>query len=411
MSNKFIYFPSVSAGAFGNTVHRLYGMENKNGISSHGVDMKYWGDNYSEHKFPYMLVTAGHRLHTKDIRGEMGFQEDSILMGDSGGYQLATGAIKYTPDFKVKLLDWMEKNIDIGMNLDIPPRLSYAGQFDYCLQESVKNYKYFADNRTSDRLKLLNVIQGDDVESYNAWYQKIKDIKFDGWSIGGAQNNLYKFIMALHLLINTEKIHEKDSNLYLHYLGTSRISDILILMYVQKKFTDLGSNIVVTSDSSSPSLSAVYGRLAIDFSIKEMAFKSIKIPSYKTEREVLENMSNLTLPYSSGFNKYINPYFKYQDMIDCYTDDNLYVQEMNAILILHNIGLYVETVEKLRSVIDGGNYIWEQLLPKSLLNTFKIFDDLFAGMPLDNILSRHQNTIAKYLEQENNITESNNFWD
>lgn len=412
MKNKFIYFPSVSAGAFGNTVHRLYGMEGKNGISTHGIDVKYWGDDYSEHKFPYMLVTAGHRLHISDIRDQFGFQEDTVLMGDSGGFQIATGAVKYNDNMKVKLLKWMEDNVNIGINLDIPPRLQYEGKFDYCLKESKANFKYFADNRSNKNTSLLNVLQGTGYESYNAWYNQVEQYKFDGWSVGGVGGNFTRLITSLYFLLYDKKIHEDESIKYLHYLGASKISELLILMYAQHKVQSLGSSLTITTDSSSPSLGAVFGRLNVDFSIKDMSFKAIKIPSYKLDKDVIEEMArlNLKLPYSSGYNKFINPNFSYQDMIDCYVKDDLYVQEMNAILILHNIGVYVESVEKLRSVIEAGAYVWEQLLPKYILDTFKMVDDIFNGMKYDSLIAKYHNVIKQNDSKQEQATE-NNFWD
>jgi hypothetical protein len=48
---------------------------------------------------------------------------------------------------------------------------------------SYDNFKYFADNQ-SGKCKFLNVIQGNNVEEYEIWYQKMKDFEFNGWCIG-----------------------------------------------------------------------------------------------------------------------------------------------------------------------------------------------------------------------------------
>ena len=70
------------------------------------------------------------------------------------------------------------KTIDVFKELgDIiirPPRLKYQGQYKECLDISRDNFKYFADNQ-SGKTKFLNVIQGDDAETYEYWYHQVKD--------------------------------------------------------------------------------------------------------------------------------------------------------------------------------------------------------------------------------------------
>ena len=70
-------------------------------------------------------------------------------MGDSGGYQIASGAMKWDIKHLDRIFKWLEENTDIAMNLDIPPRLKYQGQYAECLQISKENFKYFSDNLLS----------------------------------------------------------------------------------------------------------------------------------------------------------------------------------------------------------------------------------------------------------------------
>ena len=35
-------------------------------------------------------------------------------MGDSGGYQIASGAIKWKPELKTQVFEWLENNSDIA---------------------------------------------------------------------------------------------------------------------------------------------------------------------------------------------------------------------------------------------------------------------------------------------------------
>ena len=98
--------------------------------------------------------------------------------------------------------------------------------FYECMNISYDNFKYFADNQ-SGKCKFLNVIQGNNVEEYEAWYQKMKDFEFNGWCIGGAQKRVTMFMSALVPMIKNREF-EKARNQFIHVLGISKISDFRI---------------------------------------------------------------------------------------------------------------------------------------------------------------------------------------
>ena len=95
MNNKqkeFIYFPSLSAGGFASALI-------KDDKLSSGVPCRFYSDDYPEKwRHKYFLVTAGHYYKKMDIREQMGLGKDVLVFGDSGGYQIATCALKYSND-------------------------------------------------------------------------------------------------------------------------------------------------------------------------------------------------------------------------------------------------------------------------------------------------------------------------
>lgn len=405
--NKFIYFPSVSSGAFGNIAIK------NGGVGTYGLDIKYWNkETYSDNAYPYILVTAGHRIRNSDVRKDFSLSKDVLLMSDSGGYQVATGAIQYTPELVKRLLKWTEDNFDIGMNLDIPPRMNYAGKFKYALNESLNNFKYFIDNRSNSNCSMLNVMQGSDYDSYKYWYDAVSKYKFEGWSLGGV-SSVFKLFINLEILLKHGNILEDESIKYFHHLGTSKLNDLVILMYIQQKFTEAGSNIIVTSDSSSPSLGAVYGRVATTLNTKQFNINHIKVPSYKTSKQYLIDNSENILPEMGRYSKYISNNFNYQSMIDCYEDDSITVQDMNAILVLHNLGVYIDSIEKLRSILDSGTFMYEQFFSNDLLMIFKAVDDIFAGAAYESIIAKYGNILYRYSQEQGEIDETltEQFWD
>ena len=116
---EFIYFPSLSAGGFASNLI-------KDTKLSNGTTCRFYDDSYPEEfRHKAFLITAGHYYKKMDIRDQFGLGKDTLVFGDSGGYQIATGALKYTDDLREKIFHWLEANSDVAANLDIPPKTVY----------------------------------------------------------------------------------------------------------------------------------------------------------------------------------------------------------------------------------------------------------------------------------------------
>ena len=156
---KFLYFPSFSAGEFGHGLlknHKFRGEQT----------VRFYSDEFPEQfRTKQFLITAGANFRRPTFREDMGFTKDNLLLGDSGGYQIASGALKWKPELKPQIFEWLENNTDWAVNLDIPPRLKMQGKFGECMDISMENFKYFYENQ-SGKTKFLGVVQGDDDISY-----------------------------------------------------------------------------------------------------------------------------------------------------------------------------------------------------------------------------------------------------
>lgn len=405
--NKFIYFPSVTSGAFGGLLAK-----SPNGISPElKVDLKYFDDSYGDDKYPYILISAGHNVKSKDIRNTMHIGPKPLVITDSGGYQIATGVLKYDPGLVDGILKWTEANADIGVNLDIPTRGMYEGKFDECLKISMSNFKYWSDNRSNSDVSLLNVLQGPTYEAYKKWFNEASQFTFEGWSLGGATTT-EAMIAGLMVLFEHGKIHQDSKNKYLHILGTSKIYDLALLMYVQRKVQESGSDLILTCDSSSPSKGAVFGTMYLDFDIKGVRFINSKMPSVKTEKDIVERMAklNLSFPDTGRYSSKIISNFNYQHHLDSYDESsNLKVGEVSSLLILHNLGIFIDAVERLRSIMDADRYIFEDVLPNDLVQLFRIIDDIFDGKSYDYIVNRYY-YILKQISKRNQEVKENEYF-
>ncbi len=248
---KYIYIPSFDTGC-------SHAAGKKNYRLKDGTPWRFWSDEFPEYyRHKAFLMTAGHSYKNFDHHKIYGFGDDVLKFGDSGGFQIASGAIKYEMQFVDKIFQWLENNSNIAINLDIPPRMKYEGKFQECLDISKINFKYFADNQTG-KTDFLNVLHGGTYDSYEYWYKNVSNMPFQGWAIGGAIGKLSSLMDAIVVLAQNGEL-KNPNNKWLHILGASSVSDFIILAQIQKSLFEIDSNITLTTDSSSPSRSTAFG--------------------------------------------------------------------------------------------------------------------------------------------------------
>ena len=87
--SKFKYFPSFSVAGFGQALRK--DLKLRNGLTS-----RFYSEEFPEkYRHTEFLISAGHFLKRPDLYGEHGFTDKNLIMGDSGGFQIASGALKW----------------------------------------------------------------------------------------------------------------------------------------------------------------------------------------------------------------------------------------------------------------------------------------------------------------------------
>ncbi len=164
----------------------------KSDVTSSKYDMKFFTDK-SFFKYNYILINAYYQASfgIENFRKTYKYPDDSIIICDSGGFQIASFLarqknININP---LQILRWIESNdCDIGMNLDIPPWTD----FNSALKQSVENYNIFQINRQNYNMNLYNVLHGRNFNEIECWHKAIKGFDFDGWAYGvKPSNNIY----------------------------------------------------------------------------------------------------------------------------------------------------------------------------------------------------------------------------
>lgn len=348
MNNKFIYFPSMSTGGMrqwlklNETINPL--------DPTNKIPIRYYSDDMPEEgRYKFYLTTAGHNYKEKNFRKDWGL-ENSLVMGDSGGYQIATGALKWSDTLRDEIFEWLETNSDIAMNLDIPPRLNYLGRFNESLEISLNNFKIF-EKKQSGKTDFLNVLQGSSSNEaeYVAWYNAVKGFDFQGWAPSNCRDiKRMAFTMAL-LLENGELANSK--NKWIHYLGITGIDHLLMLTimqkFVNKKYTH---KITLTTDSSSPSRATNYGTYYFGFNWDKLTWKSLYFP--KDGSVTYDNTASLPC------------------LLDCIACRNHTVgidiapwdRRSVKITTLHNLYVFLDAIKKIDAVIESDDQAIKEVL-------------------------------------------------
>jgi hypothetical protein len=405
MNNNFKYFPSFSVGAFGDGLRRNFKFED-------GFPIRFYAEEFPE-KFRHtdFLLSAGHLFKGHpNCYEDMGFKKDlNLVMGDSGGYQICSGAMKWKPEMKQNVFEWLEKNSDIAMNLDIPPRLKYDGKFEECLQISKENFKYFADRQTG-KTDYMNVIQGADEFEFKKWYDEVKQFPFQGWAIGGSGFSYYKFLSGLSVLLDGKEHHNPNTK-YIHILGTSRVTYFLLLLQLQKSLEELGTNITVTTDSSSPDRAVVFGTYYTGYSLKRGTWEAIGFPNEANHSELVDefvNLENPTFPFITEFDTELSKHVDFRDIKMKVGTEGAYSYGMR----LHNFQFFKDVIHRLETIVYGHDFILKEGVSIDVYNMMHSIDEMVKSDNPKQVFEKYKRLYMKMsnTKKELNINTKHKFF-
>ena len=395
---EFLYIPSLSAGSMVSAFKKDTKFED-------GTTMRFFAKEYPEKwRHPHFLVTAGHHYKKMDFRDQLGLDDGTFVFGDSGGFQIATGALKWDGTIREKIFHWLEANSDVAANLDIPPRVTFENRFQDSMDISFDNFKYFEKNQ-SGKTKFLNVIQGTFSEEYKEWYHKFKDFDFKGWCIGGPKK-LVDFMYVIALMLQ-EREFEKKHIEYIHLLGISKISDFFILATLQELLNKMTDNrIQLMSDSSSPGQYPVFGTYLHSGNYKTQTFTELYFPKnaeYRRKTHIKQGKGGeITIdktkhvPCSMGCPACNDFTYEY---LGGKTDAGLdrYSQEGMPRMVVHNTHLYCEIVKDINKLTNNHVELLETAIPKELFNVILSLHEMF-GNPDNamNVYSAYKKTYKKF---------------
>lgn len=248
------------------------------------------------------LFSAGHaerRLDKCDDKEPMIHKRDrtkTTIVGDSGGFQVATGVIKMDwanikgeagDKFREEILRYLEHTADWSMTLDIPafaaeaPLSAKTGltKFSDTLDITVHNLHYFMTHRIPGKTKFLNVLSGSTPENSKEWYDTVKhfsipdsvesmgystDRTLEGFAFAGINMKHMPSVLNRILdLIEDDLLADKD---WIHFLGIGRLDWSCYLTSIMRQLKKHHNpNLQISYDAASAFVAAGGYALAYNY--------------------------------------------------------------------------------------------------------------------------------------------------
>lgn len=187
-----------------------------------------------------------------------GASQSTLVIGDSGGFQIATGVINPNKRERREIFDWLVEYTDLAMTLDVPTFNMYQGKchrfktLEDCLYQTLKYLAEF-EEWGAQKHHFLNVLQGEGLSDADQWYDAVKHYDFYGWAIAGPQKKQMKHILWRVLALIEDGKFDRDET-WLHFLGVADLKTAVLLTKLRDVLRDKYStcHIEVSFDTSTP---------------------------------------------------------------------------------------------------------------------------------------------------------------
>lgn len=309
---RAIYLPAVSK-TFADFAHQG---TFSNPLPVMPADLNFLDPASKLFHYPFALYSAGQSNTKAPIKPDMVSQRDraeTLVLGDSGGYQVSTKPGYFTgtingkpkpipagqlPAIVMQNMRWMEAIADYSMVLDFPTggigsgkmaehvtRLIKAGydlkadndanrlgmDYNACLVQTKLNNDEFLKHHVPGATAFLNVLQGRSEAESKFWYEAVKHYPFAGWAFAGHHQNRFSLLLARLIDMRDDGLLEKTQ--WVHVLGISSLPIGMLLTRLQKQVRRLyNPSFQISFDTASPFLMGANSQLYSGFTIDKQGW-------------------------------------------------------------------------------------------------------------------------------------------
>jgi hypothetical protein len=282
-------------------------------------DLNFFDPNSNLFYFPTALYSAGQAVKSANsvsAKVDMFATRDrskTTLIGDSGGFQIEQGSIKFKGDeTRERMMRWLENNCDWSMILDFPTgginighmdvhhdrlikdgdkldvqvgkktkqmtlqeykdfinkdeNIPFVDGFITCLFQTLINNDYFVKHRNPGATKFLNVCQGRSISESNKWYEKIKHYPFEGWAMAGPHKDNFDMLLTRLIAMRRDGLLENKD--WMHILGVGKLEHGCAYTTMQRMIRKHDNpNFTISYDVSSPFTTTAYGNIFLGYTL------------------------------------------------------------------------------------------------------------------------------------------------
>ena len=333
-----IYLPALS-GFYADQLGKIKNNPSHQEFIPSGLEFGAEGLNYllkdsSYFHYKWTLYSAGHaerNLAKCDHKEPMIQQRDrtkTIVVGDSGGFQVATGVIKLDwatvktdagDKLREEILRYLEHSFDYSMTLDVPAfaavgklsKKTGLTKFEDTLDISLHNLDYFVKHRIPGKTKFLNVLSGSITENSKTWFDSVipysipeciesmgytRDRTLEG-GFAFAGINMKHMPSVLHRMLDLRELGLLKTKEWIHFLGIGRLDWACYLTSIQRQLRKHDNpDISISYDAASAFVAVAYG-LAYNynsFDCKRLTYQMDKAIDQKDMK-----YSKLAMPFQS----------------------------------------------------------------------------------------------------------------
>jgi hypothetical protein len=358
-------------------------------------------------------------------------RDESILIGDSGGFQLGMGTLKGLSAIDGKnsqyiVNAWKDLGelervtrmsdiyFDFSMTLDAPlwaqrkenRDITPFGKLDtqQLIDLTYQHLKYHKENgkryRDGTGTKWLNVLQGYDSEqpgSQKAWYDMAKQFEFEGWAFAGEvglrnKKGIGNFIRQAKQMQLDGQFDGKE---WVHFLGMTRLKwSVLFTAFQRVLRKTCSENIQVSYDSASHSKQGGQydtGVLMPALTSDENSWS--KMPNddgFPIARKFAVDQPIYPLPPEYSF----SPFYKHISLNDMNLRGDLWERRTfdsfsSQILITHNAYAYAKAFTTANQLAFSNKAADLKRVPQRLSDALGAFERIFIEEKWDTVLTEN----------------------
>ena len=191
------------------------------------------------------------------------------------------------------------------------------------------------------------------------------------------------------VLLNGKEHHNPNTK-YFHILGSSRITYFLMLIQLQKSLNEIGVDITVTTDSSSPDRAVVFGTYYSGYSMKRGTWEGIGFPNIANHPDIIDEFMELENPTFPIINEFDTELSKHVDF-NSVKDRVAYSTGMR----LHNFEFFKDVINKIESIVYGHDFILEQTVSSEIYKMLHSIDEMVKSDNPKMVFEKYKQLYSK----------------